>query len=451
MIEVGYTLVGAHCPDSLVLQKVVWALVSAAHRRPLGGHQTSLFSLTRNSATQEIAFLVSQSSRMSEEKLAKTLSLTDLVFFGIATILGSGGFNLIGEAVVHGGNWWPAALSISTLVFLGASRVYEEAFNTFKNNTAESDFVKKYLGTAASNGTVAAVLLWNILSIGTILVLCSHMLFPDGSWLGQVGFALFLLISMTLFSLKGLDVNKETVNLFSGALIAFLSVITGLGITGVAQKVGIAEVPSIPSTSFPMSILFFYFILAGFDALIKFTEETKDEKDIPKSFYISNIISSVLTLGMCLAFVSWVNIRKLTHYDNGLGDILQVFLGGNAKQWVMVGSVAYMIITTFVAYLATTRYIYGLAEQHSSLSMLRGLNENKVPTKTVALTTIASAATILINHIEKLVRLSSVSLSSMLILVSAAATKSMVEQGKLPLIEGLTTASFVGLMGLSIF
>jgi hypothetical protein len=35
-----------------------------------------------------------------------------------------------------------------------------------------------------------------------------------------------------------------------------------------------------PEQSLILSILFFYFILAGFDALIKFSEETKDEEDV---------------------------------------------------------------------------------------------------------------------------------------------------------------------------
>ena len=61
--------------------------------------------------------------------LEKTLTLTDLIFFGIASILGSGGFNLIGEAIVKGGSWWPAALGISSAAFMGASKVYEKAFD----------------------------------------------------------------------------------------------------------------------------------------------------------------------------------------------------------------------------------------------------------------------------------------------------------------------------------
>ncbi len=36
---------------------------------------------------------------MEHNGLLKTLTLKDLIFFGISSILGSGGFHLIGEAV----------------------------------------------------------------------------------------------------------------------------------------------------------------------------------------------------------------------------------------------------------------------------------------------------------------------------------------------------------------
>ena len=183
---------------------------------------------------------------MTEEpSLKKTLSLYDLVFFGIASILGSGGFNLVGEAVMKGGDAWPAALAIASAVFMGSAKTYEEAFNAFKTNTAESDFVKKIFGENASLITISAVMLWNILSISTILVVCSHMLFPEGTWIGQITFALMLLGLMGFFSLKGLDVNKETINAFSAVLVVVLGGVSFLGASGVMQK-GIPSVPAIP-------------------------------------------------------------------------------------------------------------------------------------------------------------------------------------------------------------
>ena len=388
---------------------------------------------------------------MTEETsgdLKKTLSIYDLVFFGIASILGSGGFNLVGEAVMKGGDAWPAALAIAAAVFMGSARTYEEAFNAFKTNTAESDFVKKIFGENSSLVTISAVMLWNILSISTILVICSHMLFPDGTWIGQITFALMLLGLMGFFSLKGLDVNKETINAFSAVLIVVLGGVSFLGVTCVAQK-GIPSVPAIPEKSFVASLLFFYFILAGFDALIKFTEETKDPKDVPRSFYISNLLSITLVLGICLAFVTTVDMRRLWTFDNGIGEILHKFLGGSTKMIVTYFAVLYMIITTFVTFLATTRYLFGLGDVYKGLDFMKVVTEAKVPINAVLFTLVTAALGIIVNHKESLVRAADFGLSALLLMVAAAATKSVVSQGKIPWIEGTTTVGLAGFMGLS--
>ena len=388
---------------------------------------------------------------MTEEnsgQLKRTLTLTDLIFFGIASILGSGGFNLVGEAVMKGGNEWPIALTIASAVFMGSARTYEEAFNAFKTNTAESDFVKKIFGENSSLVTISAVMLWNILSISTILVICSHMLFPEGTWIGQITFALMLLGLMGFFSLKGLDVNKETINAFSAVLIVVLGGVSFLGASGVVNK-GIPSVPAIPEKSFVASLLFFYFILAGFDALIKFTEETKDPKDVPRSFYISNLLSIALVLGICLAFVTTVDMRRLWTFDNGIGEILHKFLGGNTKTIVIYFAVIYMIVTTFVTFLATTRYLFGLGEVYKGLDFMKVVTEAKVPINAVLFTLSTAAIGILVNHTEYLVRAADFGLSALLLMVAAAATKSIASQGKIPWIEGTTTAALAGFMGLS--
>lgn len=227
-----------------------------------------------------------------ESQLKKTLSLSDLIFIGIASILGSGGFNLIGEAVAKAGNLWPLTLGAASAVFLGSSYTYEKAFEKFKTNTAESDVVKSQFGDVASGLTATSILMFNILSISTILVFAAHMIYPDASWLGQISFAMIFLLGMAFFSLQGIEMNKETINLLSLVLVIVFIGISSIGLGGVATKGWMpVNTPTSPQT-IAISLLFFYFVLAGFDALIKFTEEAKNKEDIPRSFYISNLISA---------------------------------------------------------------------------------------------------------------------------------------------------------------
>ncbi len=383
-------------------------------------------------------------------ELKKTLSFQDLVFFGIASILGSGGFNLVGEAIAKGGDFWPVSLAAAGALFYGSSKTYETAFNESKENTAESDFVEKIFGKAGANLTTTAILGFNILSISTILVLCSHLLFPKGTWTGQILFALFLLGGMTVFALRGLIVNKELINTFMIFLLIFLALITGLGFTGLFKNgTVLSQDGGKMKQSFAMSLLFFYFILAGFDALIKFTEEAKEKKDIPRSFYWSNFISFFLVLGLSFAIVSYVDLKNVKNYDNIVGELVNSFLGNGTDEIIKYMTVIFMLVTTFVTFLATTRYLFSFSEKYEPLKMFAALNEAKAPVNSIYATCGIAGLGILMNHTETLVRICDFSLSTQLLMVAAAAAVKGFKDGKVPWLEGATSAGFAGLMGLS--
>jgi hypothetical protein len=80
---------------------------------------------------------------------------------------------------------------------------------------------------------------------------------------------------------------------------------------------------------------------------------------------------------------------------------------------------------------------------------MKTVNEAKVPMNAVLSTLGLCAVCILGNHIEYLIRVADFGLSALLLLVAAAATKSVVDKGKIPWIEAPTTVALAGLAGLS--
>jgi amino acid transporter len=272
------------------------------------------------------------------------------------------------------------------------------------------------------------------------------MIFPDAPWIEQISFAILFLLGMGFFSLKGIEMNKETINILSVGLIIVFIGISAIGLGGVATKGWMPVATATTPHTIAMSLFFFYFVLAGFDAIIKFTEEAKDKQDIPRSFYISNILAAVLTFGLSIAFVTWVHIKKSTNLTNIIGDILDVFLGGKTSEITKYISVIYMILTSFIVFLASTRYLYGLGQQYDFLKFFTDLNDAKAPTTSTYFTTAVAATGILVNHTEKLVKVCDFALSSQLFIVSAAATKIGLAAGQIPVIEGLTSVSLLGLM-----
>lgn len=390
--------------------------------------------------------------------LSKSLGLTDLLGLGIASILGSGGFNLVGQAVKDGGPWYPAALGAVGTLFFGASKVYTEAYKLYKSNTSESDAVKAAFGDGVSKITGLSILGFNLFSVSTILVFMSKTIFPKGTWHGQIGVALMALSAMTAFSLKGIDVNKGIVNFLSACIVGLLTTATTVGLVegfgpyGPGAEAYPANLS--PTPKFTESILYLYFVLAGFDALMKFVEETKEpERDIPRAFYMSNALSLLLVIGFSYAFIHALTLRPTAtvNPDNALGTILATALGPQSKHVAHWVGLFLMVTTAFVAFLSITRYLYGIGEEMEEVQWLRELNEEKVPWKAVLVAFLFTAFGIVINHTSTLVKISDFFLTVVMVVVSAAITMLRWKSGEKPWVEAATTAGFAGLFAAWIF
>ena len=383
---------------------------------------------------------------MSEAQgLKKSMILKDLVLFGILSILASGGFNLLGHAVIQAGPAWPATLLAAAAVFLGSAKTYAVAFQNFPSNTAESDLVQEEFGGIASAITAIGILIFNIVSISTILVFCSHIILPSASWTSQIALTISMIAAMSGFALQGIDINKSFLNSFSQLLILILAATSAIGVGGLALK-GYPQVFRVKGGSLVSSFFYFFFIMAGFDALMKFVEETKEPSDIPKSFYLSNLISIILLIGVVLAYICWVDIGSLKSYDNPIGEVFQVFLGGYTREIFIGFAVMFMVITSFVIFLVTTRYLYGLADEYPVLAPLKSVNAAKVPDTAIYTTFGISSAVAFLNHTESLLRLTDLGLGIQLLTVAGAATVSQIKAGAFPLIEGATTAALTAVL-----
>ena len=253
--------------------------------------------------------------------LEKTLSLSDLIFFGLSSILGSGGFNLIGNAIKDGGHYFPFALLASGALFTGSASSYSYAHDKFNKNISETLLVESIFGEVGKNTSIVTILAANIFSIATILVFCAKTIFPNATYTGQVSFSLLLLSMMMMLSLQRLEFNKTIINTFSVFIIILLSFISLLSF-GAFEKKDAFVSPTFPKElKIYESFLFFFFILAGHDALMKFSEETTNKNDINRSFYISIFISIVLVCGVCISSIIW--IKDFTQTQTNVNDIIE--------------------------------------------------------------------------------------------------------------------------------
>jgi hypothetical protein len=381
--------------------------------------------------------------------LEKTLTLPDLVLFGITSILGSGGFNLVGSAIKDGGHFFPLALLASGALFLGSANSYSYAREQFSKNISETLLIEKSFGTIGKNLSVISILTYNIFAIALILVFTSQILFPKANYVGQVGFSLLLLVIMSLAAFQRLEVNKEVIDGISIGIIFLLSFASVLGIGGLMTQE--FEFPKIPAkVNLYESFLYFFFVLAGHDTLIKFTEESNDKKDIDKSMYISIIISIILVAGVSLAAIVWVHDFRRENVDDIVADIFQAVFHNGVSKIVTILAIVFMLSSNFLGFLGTIRYLYGIPEDYKGLEFLRIGGDGKVSNTSIILVTIASLFAILIHQKTSLVEIADIGLISVLLLVSLSSFIDKYKNKKICFMDGLTATGFLGVLGLTI-
>ena len=375
--------------------------------------------------------------------LNRTLTLTDLTLFGVASIMGSGGFNLIGTGVRQGGAMWPWALGISAVLLMGSAFTYTGAYERFKKNTSETDILQSVFGPLVEGGGSGLIVVYNIVTVIVILVFCSKMMLPAGSWPSQVALTLGMLGGMSGFALLGIDLNRDVINGMTWALIGVLSAAVALGGYGAATH-GIPALPMPSHDGFMKSLWMFFFVLVGFNTIMKFSEETKVESDIPKSFYLSNAVSIFLTIGVAVAMTVWLPGLAVNQETIAFELLFAKFLGRGILEpfkWIVL---AFLLLTTFVVFLATTRYLYSM----DWLPVMKEVNAAKAPWAAIASVFGGGSLLALINNTETLVMITDLGFAVIATLVAGAVSVADWRDGNLEssVISGATGAGFMGLI-----
>jgi len=361
----------------------------------------------------------------------------DLTLFGIASIMGSGGFNLIGRGIFSGGSWWPMAAALAATLLMGSAWTYASAFARFKTNTSESDILRTSLGVEAENLGTMAILVYNIASMVVILILSSQLLLPAGTWVTQTCLTIGILATMTMVALLGID--KAIISPMTWGIIGTLLVACGFGLTH-------KPAPALPSRNFVHSLWMFFFIFIGVESLMKFAEEANDPADIPTALYLSTGISMLLTFGVASAIATWIRLTPQNE-NMAIESLFALFVGSwfhTPFTWIIL---SFLLTTAFIVFLATSRYLFGLGEKGGALAPFAATKDN-VPWASILSVFGASAGVALINNVETLVMITDFGFSVIGGLVAAAACVADWRDGLIgsALLDGSVATGFVAML-----
>lgn len=328
----------------------------------------------------------------------RVLGMWDIVFFGLAAIIGAGSFSSLGEAIFRGGPGVITLYIICGLACAFTAMSYAEFASRIPN--AGSAYTYAY---ASFGELIAWVIGWALImeySFGNIYVAFSWsdyftsflerlgIHFPDflstsypeakkafengsenkelvNAWssapiLGNLRFivdipALMINALITGLVYIGIKESKNFNNLLVILKLAVIFLIIGIGFFYVngdnltpANEAGVQNFMPNGFSGVMAAVSGVFFAYIGFDALSVLSEETKNpQKNLPRGMIVSLVLSTVIYIALTLILTGMVDYRKF----EGIGDPLAFIFApenGNLPWMEFVVAITAIIAITSV-------------------------------------------------------------------------------------------------------
>ena len=332
--------------------------------------------------------------------LKRSLSLFETTLYGVGVIIGAGVYALIGKAAGLAGNAIWAAFAIGAFIAAFTGLSYAELSTMFPKAGGEYVYTEK-----AFNRKVAFLIGWLIVVGGVVAAATISLGFAGYlSVLFQTPVilsAIVLIFLLTLLNLWGIK-ESAIANIIAtlvevGGLI--LIIIFGLKHFG---AVDYTQLPPLGFTGLLSATALIFFAFLGFEDIVRLSEETKNPKrNIPLALLLSIVISTIIYISVAIAAVSVVGWEALSTSEAPLALVAQTAFGAKAFFVLAITALFATFNTVLVTLIATSRMLYGMAENHGLPKILSQVHKRfKTPWLAVIITGIASAAFVLVGKIE---------------------------------------------------
>ncbi|MGR8918518.1 MAG: APC family permease [Gammaproteobacteria bacterium] len=296
--------------------------------------------------------------------LKRALSLPQIVFYGLGTILGAGIYVLIGAVATEAGRHVPLAFIGAALIAGLTALVYAEMSSRMPVSAAEAMFIDSAFGRRPLTLLVGlAVVLTSIVSSATIAngfagYLATFAPVPPAP-------AIALLV-LTLGAIAAIGIEASvwaatTITLVEiGGLLLVVAVagdnvFSGASITALTPPGDFAGMAGIATGA----VLAFYAFI-GFEDMVNVAEEVHDApRNLPRAIVIALIVSTLLYVLVALTAVTAVPLADLA----GSTAPLAVIVAAHGLDPRVIAAVSLLAVVNgaLIQIIMGTRILYGLA------------------------------------------------------------------------------------------
>jgi APA family basic amino acid/polyamine antiporter len=294
--------------------------------------------------------------------LSRSLNLTQLLFYGVGTIVGAGIYSIVGEAAGLAGQqvWWSLLLAAAVAFIVALS--YAELIAAFPKAGAEYQFMKAAFPRWRALAFLAGCLIalnCAATSATVSLAFAGYLaVFID---LPAAAIALALLAACTALNIAGLRQS-------TWASIALICVEVGGLLLLIAT--GFVRVEPLEALRWPQAgelgavfaaTALVFFVYIGFEDVANLAEEAREpERDVPRALLGSVLLVSVIYLLVVWTALAAIPPEALAESRSPLttaGDKLSPLLGRTLAVTALFATAS----TALISLVSISRMLFGMA------------------------------------------------------------------------------------------
>ena len=337
--------------------------------------------------------------------LKKSLTLADLIFFGLGNVTGAGIFVILTKTLLYGGKFTLPIFIVVTLISIVMGLCYLEIYARYKSPITEYLAIKDTFGETFGQIMIYTIYLFTVFSCVTILIALSKYigtldLFSFfNNYYCQVGLSITMILLMSFINYCGIETSKLVGNVIAVGLLIFLFGLIFSSLKFFDLK-KITSGPKVKWDSIVLSTIIAFFLFNGYDSIIKISGEVINEKDTATGLYATLGLTSIIYILIIISCLCVLGFSKTVKTFSPLTKMYEILYNP------VVGFIAYifgfiiMFNTGFLSALTASRFIYGCGKEKKVAfsDFWTKLSENKSPTNSIIVTMIISILFALFNN-----------------------------------------------------
>ena len=311
-----------------------------------------------------------------------SLTLIDLILFGLGNVVGAGIFIIISKSILYGGNKTVHALMTIAVVSMIMGFCYIEIYSRYSSSITEYLAVKNTMGENVGQVTLYTIYMFALLSGVTIVTAMAKYIckcdivdsfkksisFTTSSHHSalETSFSIGILGIIAIINFLGIETSKIVANTISVIMLIVLIGISGLSIPYIDINKIIVKTPQTngekPWDNFVLSAILSLFLYNGYDFLVKISDESKDPEN-NKIALISTIgITTILYLSIIVAGICVLGYKSAGSSHNIITQLYEVLANSKVASVVYVAGIFIMFNTGFLSIMSATKFMEGLGK-----------------------------------------------------------------------------------------